>query len=216
MISTILQRNFLRFTPPPPYAGVMECCAAEATGLGLFVLLLSTLACCQPTVLILGFLLLHKSSNLLPPPLPLLNQSSYTSSTYFLSKILLFLPFLPQEPFSTLLTLLPPSKISQTTPSVSRVRVCVCFFVLLKPLSFFFLKPFTSVFAFFLLFLQNHFLSPPKFPYPPPPPLRKGSNGAPWNRGVFMRHGHCLSPTHHLLYPSGGGGYLYSIYSSEK
>ena len=45
----------------------MGCGAAEATGLALFVLLLSTLVCCQPTELF-GLFLFNKFSNFTPPP----------------------------------------------------------------------------------------------------------------------------------------------------
>ena len=50
-----------------PFLRVMRCGAAEATGLGFVVLLLSTLVWCQPTELILG-LFCFINVPILPPP----------------------------------------------------------------------------------------------------------------------------------------------------
>ena len=50
--------------------GLMGCGAAEAAW-ALFVLLLSTLVCCQPTEVILDFVLFHTFSNFTASPLEL-------------------------------------------------------------------------------------------------------------------------------------------------
>ena len=63
----ILFTEIPSFCSPPPllYAGVMRC----GTSLG-FILLLSTLVCCQPELIWVSFLF-QKFSSLLPPPLPI-------------------------------------------------------------------------------------------------------------------------------------------------
>ena len=56
---------------------------AEATGLGLFVLLLSSLVCCQPTDLIRAlFFCFINYPILLPPPLPLQDGSKPRPSPF--------------------------------------------------------------------------------------------------------------------------------------